>query len=79
MQSTAPIMISSPFHAPSGAAARPDASAPNTPSMAMPTPSDLRTVSRSTPSTAPTTIVCSGRVERARLARAAVVYPTATL
>jgi hypothetical protein len=39
----------------------------------MPTPKDLRAVSGSMPSRAPTTMVCNGSVDRARLARAAVV------
>jgi hypothetical protein len=45
------------------------ASAAKTPRTAMPTPADLRAVSGS----APTTIVWSGKVASARLARAAVV------
>ena len=73
MHSTAPVMISSPRQAPGGASARPDASAANTPSMAMSTPENFRAVSGSMPSSAPTTIVCNGKVESARLARAAVV------
>ena len=39
----------------------------------MPTPTDLRVVSGSMPSSAPTIMVCSGNVDSARLARAAVV------
>ena len=66
-------MISSPRQAPSGAADSPEASAAATPSTAMPTPIDLRIVSASTPSIAPTTMVESGNVASARLARAAVV------
>ena len=45
----------------------------------MPTPTDFRFVSGSMPSKAPTTIVCSGSVASARLARAAVVYDIAML
>ena len=66
-------MISSPRQAPGGAAESPDASAAKTPSTAMPTPIDFRFVSGSMPSKAPTTMVCSGSVASARLARAAVV------
>ena len=73
MHSTAPVMISSPRQAPSGAADRPVASAAPTPSIAIATPVNLRTVNGSTPRIAPTIMVCSGRVDRARLARAAVV------
>ena len=56
-----------------GAADRPDASAAKTPSTAMATPADLRLVSGSMPRRAPTTMVCNGNVDSARLARAAVV------
>ena len=70
MHSTAPVIIASPRQAPSGAAPRPEASAAKTPSMAMETPSDLRNVSRSMPSSAATIMVCSGKVDSARLARA---------
>ena len=70
MHSTAPPMISSPRQAPGGAACKPDASAAKTPSMAMATPKVLRSVSGSMPRSAPTNIVCSGKVESARLARA---------
>ena len=73
MQSTAAVMISSPRHAPGGAAARPEASAIATPSTAIRTPMVFRAESRSRPSKAPTTMVCNGNVESARLARAAVV------
>ena len=73
MHSTAPVMISSPRHAPAGAADRPEESAASTPHMATSTPAVLRAVSGSMPSSAPTTMVCSGKVESARLARAAVV------
>src|SRR6186713_651541 len=73
MQNTAPVMISSPRQAPGGLCARPTASATATPSTAMPTPVILRAVSRSTPSSAPTTMVWSGNVASARLARASVV------
>ena len=73
MHSTAPVMISSPRQAPAGADAKPDASAAKTPSMAIATPADLRAVSGSMPSRAATSMVCSGKVESARLARAAVV------
>ena len=45
----------------------------------MQTPVVLRLVSGSTPSSAPTTMVCSGSVASARLARAAVVKPIAML
>ena len=41
--------------------------------MAMATPMDLRAESGSMPSSAPTTMVWSGNVDSARLARAAVV------
>ncbi|MGY3409416.1 hypothetical protein ACVWZV_005529 [Bradyrhizobium sp. GM5.1] len=73
MQNTAPVMISSPRQASGGLCARPAASAAATPSTAMPTPVILRAVSRSTPRMAPTTMVWSGSVASARLARAAVV------
>ena len=73
MHSTAPVMISSPRHAPAGAADKPEARAANTPNMAMSTPAVLRAVSGSMPSRAPTSMVCSGKVDSARLARAAVV------
>ena len=73
MQSTAAAMISSPRHAPAGAADSPDASAAATPSTAIETPIDFRIVNGSMPSTAPTTMVKSGSVASARLARAAVV------
>ena len=73
MQSTAPVMIASPRHAPAGAAPSPVTSAAKTPSMAMATPSDLRAVNGSMPSSAPTIMVCSGSVESASEARAAVV------
>ena len=66
-------MISSPRHAPAGALESPDARAAKTPSTAMPTPIDFRFVSGSMPSNAPNTMVCSGNVASARLARAAVV------
>ena len=56
-----------------GAADKPGRSAATTPSTAMPTPIDFRIVSGSMPSSAPTTMVCSGSVASARLARAAVV------
>ena len=79
MHSTAPTMINSPRHAPGGAADSPDTSAAATPSTAMPTPSDFRLVSGSMPSRAPTTMVCSGSVDSARAARAAVVKLTAML
>ena len=73
MHSTAPLMINSPRQAPSGAAESPEASAASTPMKAMPTPSDLRSVSGSMPRAEPTNMDCKGNVERARLARAAVV------
>ncbi len=73
MQSTAPVMMVSPRQAPDGAACKPEASAANTPSMAIATPVVLRAVNGSMPSSAPTIIVCNGKVESARLARAAVV------
>ena len=73
MQSTAAAMINSPRQAPLGAAERPDASAAKTPSTAMPTPTDLRIVNGSMPRMPPTSMVCSGKVDSARLARAAVV------
>ncbi len=79
MHSTAPVMINSPRHAPEGAVDSPDASAAMTPRTATQTPSDFLDVSGSMPSNAPTTMVCSGSVARARLARAAVVKPIATL
>ena len=58
---------------------KPDASAATTPSTAMQTPIDFRFVSGSMPSKAPTTMVCSGSVASARLARAAVVKDIAML
>ncbi len=73
MHSTAPIMMASPRQAPGGAEPSPVASAVNTPSMAVATPSVLRAVSGSMPSSAPTDMVCSGKVDSARLARAALV------
>ena len=74
MHSTAPVMISSPRQAPAGAADSPAASAAKTPSMAMrDAERSCARVSGSMPSRAPTTMVCSGRVDSARLARAAVV------
>ena len=45
----------------------------------MPTPSDLRAVNGSMRSTAPASMVQSGKVESARLARVAVVRLTAML
>ncbi len=66
-------MIASPRQAPAGDADTPEARAAATPSTAMPTPKDLRAVTFSMPSRAPTIMVCSGKVESARLARAAVV------
>ena len=56
-----------------GAFARPEASAAQTPRTAIVTPLALRQLNASMPSRAPTIMVCKGRVERARLARAAVV------
>src|SRR5215212_10838155 len=56
-----------------------EASAAMTPTTAMPTPIDFRKVNGSMPSKAPISIVWSGRVESARLARAAVVKLTAIL
>ncbi len=79
MHSTAPVMMSSPRHAPAGAAERPDASAAMTPRTATQTPVVFRLVSGSIPSNAPTTMVWSGNVASARLARAAVVKPIAIL
>ena len=73
MHKTAPVMISSPRHAPGGAADRPVANAAKTPSTAMQTPMVFRVVSGSMPSSAPTIMVCSGKVESASAARAAVV------
>jgi hypothetical protein len=73
MHNTAPVMINSPRQAPAGAADRPEARAEKTPSMAIATPADLRAVSGSMPSRAATSMVCSGKVDSARLARAAVV------
>ena len=67
------IMMASPRQAPAGAAERPDASAASTPSTAIETPAALRSVNLSMPSSAATTMVWSGSVESARLARAAVV------
>jgi len=66
-------MIRSPRQAPAGASASPDASAAATPSMAMRTPTVLRALSASMPSTAPTTMVISGKVDSARVPRATVV------
>ena len=66
-------MINSPRQAPRRAGRSPEASAASTPSIAMPTPTDFRFVKGSMPSKAPTTMVCSGSVASARLARAAVV------
>jgi hypothetical protein len=79
MHMTAPVMISSPRHAPAGADDRPEARAANTPRMATQTPRVLRIVSGSTPRSAPTTMVYSGNVASARLARAAVVNEIAML
>ena len=79
MHITAAVMMSSPRHAPGGAAARPEASAAATPNTATQTPVVFLDVSGSTPSSAPTTMVCSGSVASARLARAAVVKPIAML
>ena len=62
-------MMASPRQAPSGAAERPEASAANTPSIAIATPKLLRRVRGSMPSSAPTVMVCTGSVESARLAR----------
>ena len=73
MQSAAPTISRSPRQAPGGAEVRPDSSAMATPSIAITTPSDLRAVSASLPSTAPTSIVSSGSVDSASAPRAAVV------
>ena len=66
-------MINSPRQAPGGASARPVASATVVPRIAMQTPMVFRQVSASMPRSAPTTMVCSGKVESASAARAAVV------
>src|SRR5216683_1516980 len=57
MHSTAPVMMSSPRHAPGGAAERPYASAAMTPSTATQTPANFRKVSGSIPSSAAITMV----------------------
>ena len=68
-------MIRSPRQALAGASAEArDASAAATPSMAMRTPTVLRPLQRARcPSTAPTTMVISGKVDSARVPRATVV------
>src|SRR3954454_4806696 len=73
MHSAAATIRRSPRQAPGGAEARPDSSASATPSVAVTTPIDLRAVRASLPSSAPTTIVSSGSVDKASAPRAAVV------
>src|SRR4029078_4731305 len=73
MQRAAPTIKRSPRQAPGGAEVSPDSSAMATPNIAIITPADLRAVSASLPSAAPTTIVSSGRVDSASAPRAAVV------
>src|SRR4051812_34311005 len=73
MQRAAPTIKRSPRQAPGGAEVRPDTSAMATPVIATTTPSDLRVVSASLPSTLPTTIVNNGSVDKASAPRAAVV------
>ncbi len=73
MHRVAAAMIRSPRQAPAGACASPEASATATPSIATSTPAVFLALSASMPSTAPASMVISGRVESASVPRATVV------
>src|ERR1700733_14382662 len=73
MQSAAATIRRSPRQAPAGAPDNPDSNASATPPIAISTPANLRGVSASLPSAAPTSMVNNGSVDSASEPRAAVV------